>query len=121
MLSAQFAERSAHLDKCKTDVELVLHLIASHHGYARPFAPVNDDPTPPSVSGQLVGASLEISADERAAMPAPHRIDSGIADRFWRMNRRYGWWGLAYLEAILRLADWYGSAFVVDPKAGEGG
>ena len=121
MLSAQFAERSAQLDGSRTDVDLVLHLIASHHGYARPFAPVNDDPTPPGVSGQLVGAPLEITADERVALPAPHRIDSGIADRFWRMNRRYGWWGLAYLEAILRLSDWYGSAFVVDPKEGEGG
>jgi CRISPR-associated endonuclease/helicase Cas3 len=120
MLSTQLAER--HMKLASTDdADLVLHLIASHHGHARPFAPVVTDLTPPRVSGQLADEHVEIGADERASMPAPHRIDSGLADRFWRLNRRYGWWGLAYLEAILRLADWYGSAFVIDPTEGEGG
>ncbi|MGE5611016.1 MAG: type I-U CRISPR-associated helicase/endonuclease Cas3 [Bacillota bacterium] len=90
--------------------DLLLHLIASHHGRCRPFAPVVIDDDPKSVVCPTTSRSLEISKEQRQASP-PHRLDSGITERFWRLTRRYGWWGLAYLEAILRCADMHASAY----------
>lgn len=82
--------------------DLMLHLIASHHGYCRPFAPFRPaDLEPRAAEFELDGALL------RGAGPTGlERLDSGVAERYWRLTRKYGWWGLAYLEAILRVADW---------------
>jgi CRISPR-associated endonuclease/helicase Cas3 len=41
--------------------------------------------------------------------PLAH-LSQGVAGRFWSLNRRFGWWGLPYLETLLRLADQYESA-----------
>ena len=86
-----------------TDPELVLHLIASHHGFARPFAPMEHH------AGGVTLPAIELSWEgEELVAPGDHgqdRLDSGVAERFWRLQRRYGRWGLAWLEAILRLAD----------------
>lgn len=106
MLSVQAAEAHASLPAAHEHRDLVLHLVASHHGHARPFAPVVDDEELPAVD---FGAGVRFSHEERAALP-PHRLDSGIAERFWALTRRYGWWGLAYLESVLRLADQQASA-----------
>lgn len=109
MLSVMLAERAATLPEDPNERALVLHLIASHHGHGRPFAPVVLDPDPPPISANLNGVAVNVSeVDRRGAVPA-HQIDSGISDRFWRLTRRFGWWGLAFLEALVRLSDWYGS------------
>jgi CRISPR-associated endonuclease/helicase Cas3 len=120
MLSLQLAERFADLPSDQTWRDLVLHLVAAHHGHGRPLAPVVDEGSAPGVSGRVGGVRIALAAETRAELVPPHRIDSGVAERFWRLTRRYGWWGLAYLEAILRLADWYGSAFVVSSDLEEG-
>ena len=118
MLSVELAKRVATgLNEDQQD--LMLHAIASHHGYARPFAPVVFDEDPPETSlAKLDGVSdVAISADDRRQSIAAHRLDSGIAERFWCLNRRFGWWGLAWLETAVRLADWTASADPVTKDA----
>jgi CRISPR-associated endonuclease/helicase Cas3 len=80
---------------------LTLHLIAAHHGRCRPFAPVVLDDAAECVAYN----ALTICNEERKKR-APHQLASGVPDRFWQLTSKYGWWGLAYLEAMLRLADW---------------
>lgn len=108
MLSVQVAEKYLATALPENDRALLLHLIASHHGHARPFAPVCEDPNPPPIHATHAKTAVALSIADRATQPA-HRLGSGIADRFWQMTRHYGWWGLAYREAILRLADWHSS------------
>ena len=67
--------------------DLALHLIAAHHGRARPHFPVNEAFDP------------ERSDDEAGASARETPC------RFARLQRRYGRWGLAYLESLVRAAD----------------
>ncbi len=119
MLSAQLAERLAPTPDDREAADLFLHLIASHHGHARPFAPLSEDPRPRAISGRLGAIPITLTEEERAKLNAPHRVDSGVADRFWRLVRRHGWWGLAYFEALIRLGDWYASGLVLDERTDE--
>lgn len=68
-----------------SDLDLALHLVAAHHGYARPvISPRSCDSLPPS----------------KAALKAAE-----IAMRFARVQRAWGPWGLAWWEALLRASD----------------
>lgn len=101
-------ERLKTVDAGKApDLDLVLHLVASHHGECRPFAPVLLDNSPVDVS--LDGHHSEIFGTINFAATTSnnglHRLDSPLADRFWGLVAKYGWQELCWLEAILRLAD----------------
>jgi CRISPR-associated endonuclease/helicase Cas3 len=106
LLSLKLAQSSDEVQAQAHDPDLVLHLIASHHGRCRPFAPVVDDPD---------GCSLSLDGDGRSYVhegpTGCERIDSDVSARFWRLVRKYGWWGLAYFEAIHILADHRRSEF----------
>jgi CRISPR-associated endonuclease/helicase Cas3 len=114
MLSLQLAERHLSNGNNSGLDDLLLHTIASHHGYGRPFAPISIDSAPQPIRAKHGGVNIDVRAEKRATWPAPHAVASGVSERFWRLTRRYGWWGLAYLEAIVRLADWYGSRWMLD-------
>jgi CRISPR-associated endonuclease/helicase Cas3 len=83
------------------DFDLVLHLVASHHGHSRPFFPVVEDRSPPSQVHLTLGEFRLSGSTDHGLW----RLDSGASDRFWTLTRRYGYYGLAFLEAVLRLAD----------------
>jgi len=78
------------------DFDLLLHLVGSHHGRCRPFAPIVEDADP---------CEVRYKEWDCASNHGLERPGSGICERFWRLTRRYGWYGLAYLEAIVRLSD----------------
>jgi CRISPR-associated endonuclease/helicase Cas3 len=71
-------------------LDLVLHLIAAHHGRGRPFFPE--------------GTAFDPDAPEQAEFG--ELLSAGeMARRFARLQRRYGHWGLAYLESLVMCAD----------------
>lgn len=88
------------------DIDLVMHLVASHHGCCRPFAPAVEDVEPVDV--RLEGHASDVFGTLTFAATSAHglhRLDSSLADRFWSLIAKYGWLELCWLEAILRLAD----------------
>ncbi|MYG99427.1 MAG: type I-U CRISPR-associated helicase/endonuclease Cas3 [Acidimicrobiaceae bacterium] len=120
------------------DPDLVLHLVGTHHGYGRPLPPIRKDDCPQSLTavGQLRDGAFRLSAasdggsDAAAGAPGSVRMSVSsdlaetplaleMADRFWRLQERYGRHGLAWLEAIFRLADQQRSAEETGAGAGE--
>lgn len=112
MLSLQLAEAIGLVPADDLHRDLILHLIATHHGYARPFAPICVDPDTEPLEFHWNLSLVEehpdigcIRKETRNQWVPPHRLDSGVTERFWKLVRRYGWWGLAWLESVFILAD----------------
>lgn len=100
LLSLAMVEDARSLLDGEPERDLILHLISSHHGWCRPFAPAADHPDDFEISLDHGGALLRATTRHQRA-----RLDSGVGDRFWRLVDKYGCWGLAWLEAVMRLAD----------------
>ncbi len=100
LLSVRLLESAPDRLAMAHDPDLVRHLIESHHGHCRPFAPVVDDLEPHVIPLQINGSEFR----SNSATGLEH-LDGEVAERFWRLTRRYGWWGLAALEAMMMLAD----------------
>jgi CRISPR-associated endonuclease/helicase Cas3 len=64
--------------------DLLLHLVAAHHGNARPL--------------------ISTRNAEGGGIPSEARALE-VALRFERLQRRWGPWGLAWWESLLRAAD----------------
>jgi len=78
--------------------DLLLHLVISHHGKGRPLVPPVRDDAASVVSWTIDGRTVEASADLSV-------VDWSQPRRFRNLNGQFGPWGLALLEAIVRLAD----------------
>jgi CRISPR-associated endonuclease/helicase Cas3 len=78
-------------DLMEEERDLAMHVVAAHHGRARPHF------------SQAESYDPEHRDDEVGAL-----VDE-VPLRFDRLQRRYGRWGLAWLESILRAADILGS------------
>lgn len=67
------------------DRELCLHLVAAHHGHARP--------------------GFRIEAMGPVVTDGAKRVLSETPARFAKLQAQYGWWALAWLEALVKSAD----------------
>lgn len=84
-------EYKAELEHLSHEMQdVVLHLIAAHHGYARPHFPPEK--------------AYDTNTDHPDS--EANKVAVEIIQRFARLQRKYGRWGLAYLESLLRAADY---------------
>lgn len=100
MASVALIESNPEVLEEAHDPDLVLHLIATHHGWARPIPIIPEETDPQNLQYTFERHQMEASSDL-----APTTLALEGADRFWKLSKKYGHHGLAWLEAIFRLAD----------------
>lgn len=89
------------------DSDLLLHLIGSHHGRARPFIMTDRGGfQAPEATLRLTLPNKDTVSFSGSQCDRLYRADSGYALRFDDCSKRLGAFHLALLETLLRLADW---------------
>jgi CRISPR-associated endonuclease/helicase Cas3 len=98
LLGVQLLDAAIQAGVAIPEPDLVRHLVATHHGRGRPLGDTSIDgisvPTTVQVDGRLVVATTD-----------PSEADWQQPERFRRVCERYGYWGAALLEALVRQAD----------------
>lgn len=85
--------------------DLLYHVIGAHHGHGRPGFPALTDGQPllmPSRYDLVVNNHIVVWPRTPRRLD---RIDSEWPARLRRLHDHYGWWRLAWYEAIVRIAD----------------
>ncbi len=98
LLDTELAYRKEFDQLSGEQQDLVLHLIAAHHGRGRPHFDGEEAFDPERSTEDAVRLAVEVPR------------------RFARLQRKYGRWGLAYLESLVRAADIEASQ---PPKGGQ--
>jgi CRISPR-associated endonuclease/helicase Cas3 len=107
-----------------SDPLLVLWLIGTHHGHGRPLFPhadPQDVASRPLLLPLALGGELQLKDTERGPQSLAFDFDGlDWAQIFEALKERYGIWGLARLEAFVRLADHRASEAGAAPAASHG-
>ena len=100
-ISADLFEATNDGSGTEMDSGLIKYLIGSHHGYGRPMFPMpSAEQSPDTIGWPIFGEEVDIESNYDH-----YKLDSGWPDLFWLSVNENGPWSLAYLEAILRIAD----------------
>ena len=100
MVAVSLVESNPKVLASAHDPDLVLHLIATHHGYGRPISMIATD-----TDSQVV----RYFHGEHEMETSTNLVGTGLilegAERFWKLIAHYGHHDLAWLETIFRMAE----------------
>jgi CRISPR-associated endonuclease/helicase Cas3 len=97
LLSVQILDEHVRSSGPMPEFDLVRHLVLTHHGHGRPFCPT-------SMSGAET-TRVRVDGVVVEAVTDPGDGDWSQPERFRLLTERFGYWGLALMEAALRQAD----------------
>lgn len=97
LLSLQIIDQFEAMGGEIPEPSLVRHLVLSHHGHGRPSCPTR--------GGGIARTRVRIGRFDVLAETDPSVEDWAQPRRFRELTERFGYWGLALMEAIVRQSD----------------